>query len=273
MKKLNWLAYQVLIVIMASSLTGCAMVRIIEKSSGIGVTETVRTETRNTSKLERKDVKLNFTPIGNGLGFQLRYQPHYQVERRSITHQRDDGFGPVSILVGLAETVAFFVAVLKDDWVYLDAQDEFQADWSAAKSWQKALVIGVPLDLLMVALLSGDHQSTTRWKRFNTRPGSLQEISHHPVSISLPQFGYQSTRQTGYNGSFTISTNNLIDIINEVPRISDLNSALQTKAIKIGASVYFEGEEAEESFTIYERLNRPLFQALYKKAEKLRNAQ
>ena len=193
-------------------------------------------------------MKLNFTPIGNGLGFQLRYQPHYQVERRSIVHQRDDGFGPVSILVGLAETVAFFVAVLKGDWIYLDAQDELQVDWSAAKSWQKALVIGVPLDLLMVALLSGDHQSTTRWKRFNTRPGSLQEISHHPVSISLPQFGYKDTHHTDYNGSFTIPTNDLIDIINEVPRISDLNSALQTKAIEIGVSVNFEGEETKDLF-------------------------
>ena len=115
------------------------------------------------------------------------------------------------------------------------------------------------------------HTKYTPWEPLPVRRGDPVKIFNHPVFVSLPQFEYQNTYHTDYNGSFTIPTNDLIDIINEVSKISDLNSVLQTKAVKIDASSNFEGEKTEEVFTIYERFSSPLFQALNKKAEKLRS--
>lgn len=271
MIKRYWLAYRVLIVIMAGNLTGCSVILPfgMQKKTISSTTERQRTD------LNKKDLKLTFTPTstGDGISFRLQYQPYYQEKYRSITRYKwdlDDSAGLLGI--GLIE-LGFAALALFPDKV---GQDDPKFREFLIK-YQEPILIGVASDFLLSGLLLSYYNGTkTKRTDWQTRPVTRDDpikILNHPVTVSLPQFGYQNTYHSNYNGSFDISTNDLIDIINEVPRISDLNSALQTKAIKIDASVYFEGEEAEESFSIYERFNSPLFQALNKKAEKLRNAQ
>ena len=271
-KKLNWLAYRVLMLLLIFSLTGCTVARMVEISSGIGVEKTViDTETRNTSKLTRKDVKLVFTPIRDGLGFRLQYQPHYATESRSVLKYRHSGTRTLSSIGILLELCSILVPPFIGVSRMPDGYEGSALDFVEPREW---LLVGIAYADALSALLVGatfEPTKRTGWERSDTWPGTLEGISNRPVSISLPQFGYKDTYHTDYNGSFTIPTNDLIDIINEVSKISDLNPALKTKTIKIDASAKYEEKKAEESFTIYERLNSPLFQALYKRAEKLRS--
>ena len=279
MKKLKHLRHLVLIAILASSLTSCgSAIRLMEISAGHRVKKSVIDTERRETATNKKNVKLVFTPTDGGFGFRLAYQPNYEVQRRSKIRYQSHKVGFVSGLIFAAEIAAFIYNVVylptESGGTLADGIEGDAVDWSALSSLQWGGLVGIPLDFLGLSMISdASHTKYTPWGPRAVIRGDPVQIRNHPVTVSLPQFGYQNTYHTNYNGSFDISTNDIIDIINEVPRISDLNSALQTKAIKIDASAFFEGKEAEESFSIYERSSGPLFQALYKKAEKLRNAQ
>jgi hypothetical protein len=73
----------VAIVLIALSTSGCSVVRIITTQAG-GWTEQTKTETRETKKLDRKDVRLLFHATGNELSFRLRYRPASANQSRQV---------------------------------------------------------------------------------------------------------------------------------------------------------------------------------------------
>ena len=272
MKKLNWFAYQTSIIMMVCSLTSCSLVI---PSAMTKTTFKITPETRRTEK--KKDVELTFalTPEGDRLSFSLQYKPYYQEQHRSTTRYKWElANGKTVLAAGLLELVFGYMALFPDRVPQGDL--EFR---ESLKKYQKPILIGIASDFLLSSFLLSYYYSRTGteswdWKTSSPRlkPGAPINIANQPVSIAFPQFGYKDTYRTDYNGSFTIPTNYLINRINEISKISDLRPALETRSIKIDAFAKFDGEKAEESFTIYERerSSRLLFQALHKKAEKLR---
>ena len=272
MKKLNWLGNLILIAIVASSLTGCAVVRLMEVSAGIGVRkEVIDTETRRTDKIVEKDVKLIFTPIGDGLGLRLQYQPHYEVQNRSIVKYHGGG-SFLSTLIGTAELLAFTFATAQ--WLNLLEEDEdrsfdlpeVKTNWAALKTWEKTVIIGVPSDFLL-RIMTRNYKPTkrTRWKPSHTTPGrTLVGIPNHPITISLPQLGYTETYLTNSTGQLTIPTRSLIG---KIPG-QNLGAVLHENSIKIDASINVDGEEQQQSVTMDR--SSALFRSLYKEADERR---
>ena len=265
MKKLKHLGKLILVVLLACSLTGCAVVRVMEISSGHGV-EKARfgTETRNTSKLIKKDIAWSFTTIGDGLGFRLQYQPHYRVEHRSVVKYYSDrrDVGWVSLFLALAETFVFaagFFGLMEVD----ESTGDSDWIWSEANPWARAAVIGVPLDYLITTFVSNSYHPTkrTRWKPSGTSPGTPEEISNSPVSISIPKFGYRQTYHTNSAGEFNIPTE---DLISKIPG-PKLEPILTTNEIQISASANVNGRTSEQSFSMT-RSTAP-FRALYIEAD------
>ena len=261
-----------LIIIMACSLTGCAL--IIPLSMGKKEVKTTP-ETRRID-LNKKEIKLAVTPtpMSDGLSLRLQYQPYYQERQRSITTYRwelDDDLSNTIGGLGIVEVIYGLMALFPDQ---LDGDNPDSKFREFFKKNQKPILIGIASDLVLSSLLfynyGGTKTKSTDWKILPARRDDPINIRNHPVSVSLPQFDKETTYRTDSNGSITIPTNDLIDIINEVSKISDLNSALKARSIEIDASVKFDGEKAEESFSIYERSSRPLFQALDKRAKRLR---
>ena len=260
------------IAIMACSLTGCAlMIPLSMEKKGVKTTP----ETRRTD-LDKKEIKLTVTPVSmsDGLNFRLQYQPYYQERQRSITTYRwklDDSLSYAIRSLGILEVLCGLMALFPDQ---LDRDDPDSKFREFFKKNQKPILIGIASDFVFSSLsfhnYGGTKTKSTNWKTLPARLDDPINIRNHPVSVSLPQFDKGTTYRTDSNGSITIPTNDLIDMINEVSKISDLNSALKAKSIKIDASAKFDGEKAEESFSIYEWSSRQLFQALDKRAKRLR---
>ena len=253
---------------MACSLTGCAA--IIPLSMGKKEVKTTP-ETRRTD-LNKKEIKLAVTPMpmSDGLSLRLQYQPYYQERQRSITRYRwklGELGSYIMLGLGIMEFMYAYGALFPEEVEDIEFRKFLEEN-------KEPILIGVASDFVLSSLLyynyGGIKTKSTDWKTLPARLDDPINIRNHPVSVSLPQLDKGTTYRTDSNGSITIPTNDLIDMINEVSKISDLNSVLKAKSIKIGTSAKFDGEKAEESFSIYERSNRPLFQALDKRAKRLR---
>ena len=277
MKKLNWLGNLILIVLVAGSLTGCTVTRMMEISAGIGVNKTeTGTEKQTSEKVTKKEVALSFTPIGDGLGLRLQYRPHHEVQSRSIM-QYEGRSGVFSTLIGIAEFGALAFATAK--WVQAvnDSNDDndnnlsqtqkIKEKWSDLKTWQQAAIISVPLDYLLWTTIANNFRPTKRtpWEPSgDTEPGKLVGISNHPLNISLPQLGYTGSFHTNADGQLTISAHDLIGKISG----QELGTILREDSIKVDASANVDGEEQKQSFTMTR--SSPLFRTLYQEANKRR---
>ena len=289
---LNWVCYLVLVTFGTSNLTGCAVLSLADKS----VTKETGTETRPTKKLAKKDVGMVFTPKDDELIFRLQHQPHYREESRSIKEPSTNlGIAALMLTVGLAETVflaGYLVETdkadsLKKEGIRTKAQTDEKLslydDDLELKPWVNKTALGVGLDVLLSLLIivygnkysdigitdensKRKKKSFTPWKPSGIAPGTPEPIPNHPVSISLPQFQYQSTYHTNADGKFTIPASDLIG------KISNLDPVLDDKWIKVEASAKVDEQRQFETFMITSRTSGPLFQALYDEAELLHTA-
>lgn len=271
MKKLNWLGNLIFIAIIAGNLTGCTAVRLMEISAGIGVNKTeTGTEKQKSEKVVKKDVTLNFTPIGDGFGLLLEYKPHYEVQSRKIVKYESKG-GIFSTLIGVAELG--ILAYSGYQWV--EKVRDLSGDGSIGGShitdgwskltWEKAVIIGVPLDYLLWSIVPKNFSPTKRtsWEPTgDTELGKQVGIPNHPITISLPQLGYTETHQTDFEGKLTILTR---DLIGKIPG-PELGNILREDSITIDAATNFDGERQRESFAL--RRSNALFRALYQEAYK-----
>ena len=174
-----------------------------------------------------------------------------------------------STLIGIAELGTFVFATVQ--WVKLAEGPEDPRDWSVIKenwpelkTWQKVALIGIPSDFLLWAVTKGFRPTKrTPWAPSgDTEPGEWAEIPNHPITISLPQFGYTGIHQTNADGQLTLSPQ---DLINKIPG-QKLSPILRENAIRIDASARFEGQQQQQSFTVDR--SSALFQVLYQEADK-----
>lgn len=250
MKELNWLVFLV-VALIVGSLTSCGTMVTIKTAQRIGTKtkRVIETETRQSKNISRKDVKIGFYSVHNGLGFRFSYLPQYPVERRSFQEvevKKTYGYWGYPVL--LAETAVLYgLAYWMDDRkIKIPDGDENPFPIIILTG----VLCGWLIDIAGVASLSGnDYYETTKeytpWTLSGTTvPGTPKLIPNYPVTLSLPLFSYRDTYRTNSDGEFTIPSNKLIN------NISNLEPLLRANSIRIDASTNFDGREQQESFTI-----------------------
>ena len=158
------LAVFTLTVVILINITGCSVVRFAETRMGGGL------KPANKTRMDL-DFQLGFNATDRSLRVTLEYQP-YSIYKPRIT-LTDLGIGLASLgLLG---------KVLYDNWdhdyTFTFIDDTF--DWYGSESWEKAVMIGVPADILLYWAFSYpfDRKLISSQKR---------PLIDHPYRISLP---------------------------------------------------------------------------------------
>ena len=148
-------------------ITGCSVARFTETRLGYGV------KTANKTDLDL-DFQLGFNTTDSSFHVTLAYQP-YGIYKPRITL--------IDLGVGLT-SLGLLGKVLYDNWAHDDtftfADDTF--DWYGSAPWEKAVMIGVPVDILLYWSFAYP---------FDRQAVSLQRqpLVDHPYRMQLPDHG------------------------------------------------------------------------------------
>ena len=149
------------------NVTGCSVVRFTETRMMEGVKKVNKTDLR-------LDFQLDYNPTERSLSIKLAHQP-YSIYKPRITL--------IDLGVGLA-AVGIWGAVFYDNWDHdytFDFTDD-TFDWYDSEWWEKAVLIGVPADILLYWTFS---YSIDRKKVKLSR----QPLLNRPYRIELPDHG------------------------------------------------------------------------------------
>lgn len=159
------LAVIIVTVLMIINIAGCSVVRFAETRRGY--------ELKKANKTKR-DLDFQFDPTARGFSITLEYQP-YEIYKPRITL--------TDLGVGLA-ALGLLGKVLYDNWdhdyTFTFVDDTF--DWYGSEPWEKAVMIGVPADILLYW--------TFAYPFDRKAVGSQREpLINHPYRIDLPDHG------------------------------------------------------------------------------------
>lgn len=163
-QNLTLLTVSVLILI---NVAGCSVVRFAETRTGYGMKKINKT----TNDL---DFRLGFNPKDQSLSVILEYQP-YEIYKPRIT-LTDLGVGLAAL--GLLGKVVYDNWEHDDTFTFLD--DTF--DWYGSEPWEKAVMIGVPVDILLYWTFS--YPFDRKLIRIPRLP-----LTEYPYRIELPDHG------------------------------------------------------------------------------------
>ena len=156
-----------LIFLLLIPITGCSVARFTETRLGYGV------KTANKTDLDL-DFQLGFNAIDRSFRVTLAHQP-YSIHKPRITR--------IDLGVGVA-ALGLLGKVLYDNWDHEDTftfgDDTF--DWYGSEPWEKAVMIGVPVDLLLYWGFA--YPFDRRAVRLERQP-----LVDHPYRIQLPDHG------------------------------------------------------------------------------------
>ncbi|MCY3550031.1 MAG: hypothetical protein OXH39_06180 [Candidatus Poribacteria bacterium] len=162
-QSLTEFTFTVLILI---NITGCSVVRFAETRIGYGVKKA------NKTKMDL-DFQLGFNVTNHSLSVTLEHQP-YTIYKPRITL--------TDLGVGLA-SLGLLGKVLYDNWdhdyTFTFVDDTF--DWYGSEPWEKAVMIGVPADILLYWTFS--YPFDRRAIRTARQP-----LINHPYRIELPDY-------------------------------------------------------------------------------------
>ena len=240
------------VILIFMSITGCSVVRLAENRAGYGVnrTPTGKPEIRR-SQLSRQDLQLGISATDGGLSLQLRFLPYYHLEQRQ-TFTSEAQLTGIDIAVGLA-FAGFLGWVAYDNWsgngTYVVSGDgsfkEGRAfDWKGAAPWQKAVMIGVPADFALSAILHTlPRKITTSWEQKGEEKGTPQWLRNHSYRLELPGYNLGKDYRT-ISGDETIAIREFLDgIKNPAP-------FLEAETLPIRAFTEFEGKRYTETLTL-----------------------
>ena len=231
---------------------GCSVVRFAENAAGYGVKRTsIGPPEIRRSQLSRQDLQLGIRATDSGLSLQLRFLPYYHLEQRQTFTSRAQLTG-IDIAVGLA-SAGLLGWVAYDNWkgdgTYLISDDgSFKEgrsfDWEGAALWQKAVMISVPADFAVAAILHTlPGKGTTPWAQKGEEKGTPQWLKNHPYRIELPGYDLGKDYRTT-SGDETIAIRELLE--------GTKNPALFLEAdtLPIRAFTEFEGKPYEQTLTL-----------------------
>ena len=243
-----------IVILMLMSTVGCSVVRLAENRAGYGVTRTPAgaPEIRRTH-LSRQDLQLGISATDSGLSLQFRFLPYYHLEQRQ-TFTAKPRLTAVDVAVGIA-SVGFLGWVAYDNWsgtgTYVVADDgSFKEgrffDWEGAALWQKAVMIGVPTDFALAAVLHAiPWETTPPWEQSGEEKGMPQWLKQHPYRLELPGYNLRKDYKTT-SGDETIAIRGFLEgLQNPAP-------FLDTDTLHIRAFTEFEGKPYQQTLTLTE---------------------
>ena len=216
------LAVFTLTVVILINITGCSIVRFAETRIGEGL------KPANKTKMDL-DFQLGFNETNRSLSVTLKYQP-YAVYKPEITLT---DFG-----VGLA-SLGLLGKVLYDNWdhdyTFTFVDDTF--DWYGSETWEKAVLIGVPVDILLYWCFSYPFdRKVIRVQR--------QPLTAHPYRIELPDHG-----NIGVDHHTTIGTER-IEIRNFLSELGYPSFLKDIESLKFRASTKVGGKQHRRDHTV-----------------------
>ena len=203
-------------VLMLINITGCSVVRFAETRIGDGVKKANKT-------VMDLDFQLGFNATDSSLSVTLEYQP-YAIYKPRIT-LTDLGVGLTSLgLLG---------KVLYDNWdhdyTFTFVDDTF--DWYGSEPWEKAVLIGVPVDILLYWAFA---------YTFDRRAVRLQKqpLTEHPYRIELPDHGNISRNYRTTTGTERIYIRDFLLEIGNPPYLKGVESLKFRASMEVGGKPY-----------------------------------
>ena len=209
-------------VLMLINITGCSVVRFAETRMGYGVKKANKT-------VMDLDFQLEFSATDSSLSVTLEYQP-YAIYKPRITL--------TDLGVGLA-SLGLLGKVLYDNWdhdyTFTFVDDTF--DWYGSEPWEKAVMIGVPVDILLYWAFS--YPFDRRAVRLQRRP-----LTEHPYRIELPDHGNISRNYRTTAGTERIEIRNFLSELGNPAFLQNIES------LKFRASTEVGGKQHSRDYTV-----------------------
>lgn len=203
-------------VLMLINTTGCSVVRFAETRMGYGLKKA------NKTRMDL-DFQLGFNATDRSLRVTLEHQP-YTIYKPRIT-LTDLGIGLASLgLLG---------KVLYDNWdhdyTFTFVDDTF--DWYGSEPWEKAVMIGVPADILLYWAFS--YPFDRKAVRIQRQP-----LTAHPYRIELPDHGNIGRNYRTTTGSEQTYIQNFLSDIGNPLFLKDIESLKFRAFTEIGGKQY-----------------------------------
>ena len=212
------LAVLTVTVFMLTSITGCSVVRFAETRMEHGLKKA------NKTRMDL-DFQLGFNATDRSLIVTLEHQP-YAIYKPKIT-PTDLGIGLVSL--GLLGKIVY------DNWdhdytlTFVD--DKF--DWYGLESWEKAIMIGVPADILLYWGFSYPfHRKAVKLEK--------QPFKNQPYRIILPDHGNIGRSYRTTNGTEQIYIRNFLSDLGNPAFLKDIEFLKFRAFTEVGGKQYRE---------------------------------
>ena len=251
-KLINVLVLSVIVL----STAGCSAVRLVENSFGYGIDRTtvVDTEERR-NEVRPRDFQIQFGATETDFRFQLHYVPHYKIEQRDIIKYRPEST-LLDLAVGLA-TTALWGKAIYDTWLYKEKKladtqvdwdnfepYDFRFDWEGTSFWNKAIMIGVSVDIVLYRLIGSIRRThRTGWAQTGEEAGSLQGIRQQDYRIELPVYDFSKQYRT-------TSGDEKVPIQGFLYGLEEPKPFLNLSSIDVRASTKVDGKTDEETLTL-----------------------
>ena len=211
-------------------ITGCSVTRFVETRIGYGVKKANRTDLD-------LDFQLDFNHTARSFMVTLEYQP-YAISKPRITL--------TDLGVGLA-ALGLLGKVFYDNWdhdhTFTFVDDTF--DWYASDPWEKAVLIGVPIDILLYWGFA--YPFDRKAIRLPKEP-----FIAHPYRIELPDHGRIGRDYRTVTGTEQIEIQTFLSELGHPPYLQDLES------LKFRVSTAVSGRQYHRDHTLSREFIRPL---------------
>ncbi len=203
-------------VLMLINITGCSVVRFAETRMEYGLKKA------NKTRMDL-DFQLGFNATDGSLRVTLEHQP-YTIYKPRITL--------TDLGVGLA-SLGLLGKVLYDNWdhdyTFSFVDDTF--DWYGSEPWEKAVMIGVPADILLYWAFSYP---------FDRRAVKLekQPLRNQPYRIILPDHGNIGEDYRTTNGTEQIDIGNFLSDLGNPSFLKDIESLKFRAFTEVGGKSY-----------------------------------
>jgi hypothetical protein len=210
------LAVFTLTILILINITGCSVVRFAETRTGYGLKKA------NKTRMDL-DFQLGFNATDSSLSVTLGYQP-YTIYKPRITL--------TDLGVGLA-SLGLLGKVLYDNWdhdyTFTFVDDTF--DWYGSEPWEKAVMIGVPADILLYWAFSYPFdQKAMKIQR--------QQLTEHPYRIALPDHGNIGVDYRTTTGTERIEIRQFLSEIGYPSFLRDIESLKFRASTEVGGKRY-----------------------------------
>ena len=233
---------------------------ILIMQKGIGCRKwVIKTETRKTNWLSRKDIQMAFNLTGSELNFRLHYLPYFKIEQRDVIEYafNDDKLwnsflgkllkvlGAILFLI-VGQGVVGLILV----WLPVTVISKIKGDFDPEDDFYGLLYFIIPTIIVVTnivvvgIILSRDTVIHTSWRSSGKNvQGKLQWMSKQPYRVDLPEYGSSKTYRTQ-------SGNEKIDLFEFATNMPKPQRFMNVRSIGVRASTKIDGKNYQEIIKI-----------------------